>query len=103
MVASRSARERKAAADAGSLAKVKIDLGADKQFVYKISCSECVAKSGSRWSTYRPAADNAYMAAMDRWIFHLDEKHPGVEAPCMTYLPEAQGRLHERREQRGER
>jgi hypothetical protein len=46
MVASRSARERKAAADAGSLAKVKIDLGADDQFVYKISCSTCVAKGG---------------------------------------------------------
>ena len=40
---------------------------------------------------------------MDRWIFHLDEKHPGVEAHCLTYLPEAQGRLHERRQQRGER
>ena len=99
MVASRSARERKAAADAGSLAKVKIDLGADDQFVYKISCSACVAKGGRNWSTYRAGADNAYMAAMDRWIFHLDEKHPGAEAPCLTYLPEAQARLHERREQ----
>ena len=101
MVASRSARERKAAADAGSLAKVKIDLGADKQFVYKISCSECVAKGGRTWSTYRPGSDNAYLAAMDRWIFHLDEKHAGSEAPCLRYLPEAQGRLHDRREQRG--
>ncbi len=98
MVASRSARERKAAADAGPLAKVKIDLGADKQFVYKIGCTECVAKGDRTWSTYRPGADNSYMAAMDRWIFHLDEKHPGAEAPCLTYLPEAQGRLHERRE-----
>ena len=100
MVASRSARERKAAADAGSLATVKIDLGADSQFVYKISCSACIAKAGRRWSTHRPGADNTYMAAMDRWIFHLDEKHPGFEAPCLTYLPEAQGRLHERREHR---
>jgi hypothetical protein len=98
MVASRSARERKAAADAGSLAKVKIDLGADKQFVYKISCSSCVAKGGRSWSTYRPGSDNAYLAAMDRWIFHLDQKHPGTEAPCLSYLPEAQGRVHERRE-----
>jgi len=101
MVASRSARERKAAADAGSLAKVKIDLGADKQFVYKISCSGCVAKAGRTWSTYRPGSDNAYLAAMDRWIFHLDEKHAESEAPCLRYLPEAQGRLHDRREQRG--
>ncbi len=100
MVASRSARERKAAADAGSLAKVKIDLGTDKQFVYKISCTSCIAKGDRTWSTYRPGSDNAYMAAMDRWIFHLDEKHPGAEAPCLTYLPEAQRRLHERRERR---
>jgi hypothetical protein len=99
MVASRSARERKAAADAGSLARVRIDLGADDRFVYKISCSSCVAKGDRSWSTYRPGGDNAYMAAMDRWIFHLDAKHPDAEAPCLTFLPEAQGRLHERREQ----
>ena len=99
MVASRSARERKAAADAGSLAMVKIDLGADDQFIYKISCTACVAKGARSWSTYRAGADNAYLAAMDRWIFHLAEKHPGVEAPCLTYLPQAQGRLHERRTQ----
>lgn len=98
MVASRSARERKAAADAGSLAKVKIDLGADNQFVYKITCSSCVAKGDRSWSTYRAGSDNAYMAAMDRWIFHLAEKHPGVEAPCLTYRLQAQARLHERRE-----
>ena len=99
MVASRSARELKAAADAGPFAKVRIDLGADDQFVYKISCTTCVAKGDRTWSTYRPGSDNAYMAAMDRWIFHLDAKHPGSEAPCLTYLPEAQGRLHERRGQ----
>ena len=39
------------------------------------------------------------MAAMDRWIFHLTEKHPGAEAPCLAYLPAAQERLHQRREQ----
>ena len=100
MVASRSARQRKAAADAGSLATVKIDLGADKQFVYKIGCSSCVAKGDRKWSTYRAGADNAYIAAMDRWIFHLDEKHQGHDAPCLAFLPEAQARLHERREQR---
>ena len=98
MVASRSAREKKAATDAGPLAKVKIDVGADNQFVYKISCSECVAKGNRSWSTYRSGDDNGYMAAMDRWIFHLVEKHPGAEAPCLAYLDAAQQRLHERRE-----
>ena len=44
MTASRSAREKKAAAEAGPLAKVKIDLDRDQQFVYKISCSVCVAR-----------------------------------------------------------
>ncbi|UUZ57951.1 hypothetical protein [Nocardioides sp. B-3] len=48
-------------------------------------------------STYRPGGDNGYMAAMDRWIFHPVEKHPGVEAPCSAYLAAAQERLHERR------
>jgi len=38
------------------------------------------------------------MAAMDRWIFHLSEKHPGADAPCMAFLPAAQQRLQERRE-----
>ena len=100
MVASRSARERKAAADAGSLARVKIDLGADDRFVYKIACTECVAKGSRSWSTYRAGSDNAYLAAMDRWIFHLEAKHPTVEAPCLAFLSEAQARVHERREQR---
>ena len=100
MVASRSARERKAAAEAGPLATVKIEVGADKQFVYKISCSACVVRGHRSWSAYRPGGDNGYMAAMDRWIFHLAEKHPGAEAPCMAFLPAAQRRLHERREQR---
>lgn len=103
MTASRSARERKAASEAGALAKVKIDLDADKQFVYKISCSECVVRGGRNWSAYRPGADNGFMAAMDRWIFHLKEKHPGSDAPCMAFLSAAQQRLHQRREkQEGE-
>jgi hypothetical protein len=101
MVASRSARVRKAAADAGPLARVKVDVGADNQFVYKISCSACVTRGDRRWSTYRSGEDNGYMAAMDRWIFHLPEKHPDAEAPCKAFLPAAQRRLHERREQRG--
>jgi hypothetical protein len=99
MVASRSARERKAAAEAGPLARVKIDVDAEKQFVYKVSCSQCVAKGHRSWSTYRSGGDNGYLAAMDRWTFHLTEKHPGVEAPCLAFLPAAQQRLHERREQ----
>jgi hypothetical protein len=98
LTASRSARERKAAAEAGPLAKVKIDLDADKQFVYKISCSECVVRGRRNWSAYRPGGDNGFIAAMDRWIFHLNEKHPGADAPCLAYLPAAQQRLHQRRE-----
>lgn len=97
MTASRSARERKAAAEAGPLARVKIDVGADQQFVYKISCSECLAKGHRSWSTYRPGNDNGFLAAMDRWVFHLTEKHRGADAPCLAYLPAAQQRLHERR------
>jgi hypothetical protein len=98
MTASRSARARKAAAEAGPLAKVKIGLDAEQQFVYKISCSECVVRSTRSWSAYRPGGDNGFMAAMDRWIFHLAEKHPGADAPCLAYLPAAQHRLHLRRE-----
>ena len=101
MVASRSARERKAAAEAGPLARVKVDVGADGGLVYKISCSECVAKGHRSWSAYRPGADNGYMAAMDRWTFHLKEKHPAADAPCLAFLPAAEQRLHERREGRG--
>ena len=98
MTASRSARERKAASQAGPLATVKIEVDANDQFVYKITCSECVAKGHRKWSAYRPGGDNGFMAAMDRWIFHLNEKHPGSDAPCMEYLPAAQQRLQERRE-----
>ena len=100
MVASRSARERKAAAEAGPLAAVKIDVDAQEQFVYKISCTSCVAKGHRKWSTYRPGGDNGFMAAMDRWIFHLKENHPDADAPCLAFLPAAEQRLHERREQR---
>lgn len=97
MTASRSARERKAAVEAGPLARVNIDLGESDEFVYKISCSECTAKGHRKWSAYRPGEDNGFMAAMDRWIFHLTEKHPGSEAPCLAYLAAAQERLHQRR------
>ncbi len=97
MVASRSARERKAAAQAGPLARVKIDLGADEAFVYKISCSTCVVRDRLPWSAYRAGEDNGFMAAMDRWIFHLVAKHPDAEAPCLDFRAEAEQRLHERR------
>ncbi len=98
MTASRSARERKAASEAGPLARVKIDLDGQGQFVYKISCSVCIVRGHLNWSAYRPGGDNGFMAAMDRWIFHLNEKHPGTDAPCMAFLSAAQQRLHQRRE-----
>jgi hypothetical protein len=98
MVASRTAREKKAAIEAGPLARVKIDVDGSQQFVYKISCTKCVAKGDRSWSAYRPGEDNGFMAAMDRWTFHLTERHPDAEAPCLAYLPAAQQRLHERRE-----
>lgn len=108
MAATRSARARKAAAEAGPLSTVTIDLGADQAFVYRIACADCTTSASSRatgrterrpWSTYRPGTDNGYLAAMDRWTFHLQEKHPDAEAPCLAYLPAAQQRLQERREQ----
>ncbi len=98
MTASRSARQRKAATEAGPLATVKIEVGADQQLVYKISCTECTARGETKWSAYRPGGDNGYLAAMDRWTFHLHENHRGTDAPCLAYLPAAQQRLHERRE-----
>lgn len=101
MPASRSARRRKAQLDAGPLAVVRIEVGPDGQFVYKINCTECTNPrpgSGERpWGTQRRGEDNRYMAAMDRWIFHLTAQHPGAEAPCLDYVAEAQQRLHERR------
>lgn len=97
MVASRSARVRKAAVEAGAFAQVTIDLGADDQFVYKVRCTTCRAAAGRSWSTYRRGEENGYLAAMDRWIFHLREKHPDAEAPCLAFLPAAEARLHQRR------
>ncbi len=108
MPATRSARARRATAEAGPLAAVTIDVGPDDAFVYRIACAECTTSASARatgrtqrrpWSTYRPGADNGYLAAMDRWTFHLTEQHPGRQAPCLAYLEAAQQRLHERREQ----
>lgn len=106
MVASRSARERKARVEAGPLAQVRIEVGADAAFAYKISCVECaipgnkVGRPDRAWSVYRPGQDNGYMAAMDRWIFHLRAKHPDAEAPCLAYVDAAEQRLHQARTQR---
>ena len=104
MPASRSARQRKASAEAGALAVVRIDVTADESFAYTISCTECeVARPGTgtrAWSTRRRGEDNGYMAAMDRWILHLTSKHPDAEAPCLAYLTEARTRLQERRDAR---
>lgn len=97
MVASRAARERKAAADAGPLARVAITFDTDDSFVYKINCVRCNVPDRGYWSTYRNGSDNGYLAAMDRWTFHLHEKHGDTDAPCLAYLPAAQQRLHERR------
>ena len=99
MVASRSAREKKAAAQAGPLASVRIEVDAADQFVYKISCTTCLGRADAKWSAYRSGEDNGFMAAMDRWIFHLVEKHPEADAPCLDFLDAAQQRLHERRAQ----
>ena len=108
MAATRSARARKAAAEGGALATVTIDVGADDSFVYRIACAQCTTAASARatgrterrpWSTYRPGADNGYLAAMDRWTFHLTGRHPDEDAPCLAYLEAAQQRLHERRDQ----
>lgn len=99
MPATRSARARKATAEAGPFASVTIDVAADDSFVYRITCTACTS-GDSAWSTYRRGEDNGYLAAMDRWSFHLVEKHPGSEAPCLAHLEAAQQRLTERRAQR---
>lgn len=100
MVATRSARARKAGVEAGPLARVTIDLAADESFVYKLACTSCTS-GDTAWSTYRRGEDNGYLAAMDRWSFHLVERHPGQEAPCLAHLEAARQRLQERRDARG--
>ncbi len=105
MPATRSARQRKASAEAGPLAVVRIDVDPDESFAYKISCTECEVPrpgTGTRaWSTRRSGEDNGYMAAMDRWILHLTSKHPDAAAPCLAYLPQAHARQEDRRRARG--
>lgn len=97
MTASRSARQRRAAAQAGDLAQVTVDFGADEALVYKIRCRECEGRPGKAWSTYRAGTENDFMGAMDRWTIHLTQKHVGADAPCLEFLDEALRRVQERR------
>lgn len=96
MTASRAARERRAAAQAGTLAKVAVEVGQDGALVYKIRCHECEGRPGVAWGTYRSGEDNDFLGAMDRWSLHLSRKHPSAEAPCLEFLDDALARLHER-------
>lgn len=96
MTASRAARERRAAAQAGELATVTIEVGKDDALVYKIRCVQCEGRPGVRWSTYRAGTENDFIAAMDRWTIHLSRKHPDANAPCLEFLEQAVERLHER-------
>lgn len=96
MTASRSARERRAAGQAGELAQVTVEVGPDDALVYKIRCGRCEGRPGGRWSTYRSGDDNGYIGAMDRWILHLVGKHPDAEADCLEFLDQATARVQER-------
>ena len=96
MTASRAARERRAAAQAGELATVKIEIAADDSFLYKIRCVQCEGRPGVRWGTYRSGDDNSFMGAMDRWTIHLSQKHPDALAECLQFLDQAVARLKKR-------
>lgn len=96
MTASRAARERRAAAQAGDLAKVTVEVGQDDALIYKIRCRECEGRPGVAWSTYRAGEDNDFLCAMDRWSLHLSRKHPSAEAACLEFLDQATARLQER-------
>jgi len=100
MTASKAAREKRAAAQAGPYARVRIDLDDRQRLVHKITCTSCTARGDRPWSAYRPGGDNGYLAAMDRWILHLVQRHPDADAPCLAYRAEAEVRLTQRREQR---
>lgn len=96
MTASRAARERRAAQQAGDRATVRVEVGADGALVYKIRCRSCEGRPGVPWGTYRAGAQNDFLGAMDRWVIHLAAKHPEAEADCLEYLDQAQARLRER-------
>ncbi|GAB2982307.1 hypothetical protein [Nocardioides montaniterrae] len=97
MVATRSARERKARAEAGPLAHVSIAVAQDDQFRYTIRCRECADDAGAAWTSWRRGEDNGYLAVMDRWILHLVDRHAGAVAPCLAYADSARARRGERR------
>lgn len=99
MTASRAARERRAAVQAGDLATVTVEVGADNALVYKIRCVTCEGRPGVKWGTYRAGEANDFLGAMDRWTLHLSTKHPEARADCLDFLEQAQARLHERRQQ----
>lgn len=96
MTASRAARERRAAKQAGDLASVTLEVGADNALVYKIRCVQCEGRPGVRWGTYRSGEDNDFLGAMDRWTIHLSRKHPDAQADCLEFLDQAVARLRER-------
>jgi len=96
VTASRAARERRAAAQAGELATVKIEVAADDSFAYKIRCVQCEGRPGVPWGTYRSGDDNGFLGAMDRWTIHLSQKHPDAQADCLAFLDQALARLMER-------
>jgi len=96
MTASRAARERRAAAQAGDLAKVTVEVGKDSALVYKVRCVQCEGRPGVAWGTYRSGEDNDFLGAMDRWTIHLSTKHPEAQAECLEFLDQAIARLQER-------
>lgn len=96
MTASRSARQRRAAKQAGDLAQVTVELGQDDALVYKIRCVQCEGRPGVQWGTYRAGTENDFLGAMDRWTLHLSGKHPDAEAECLEFLDQALARVQER-------
>jgi hypothetical protein len=96
MTASRAARERRAASQAGELATVTVEVATATTFTYKIRCVECEGRPGVRWSTYRAGGDNGFLGAMDRWTLHLARKHPDARAECLEFLDQAVARMQER-------
>ncbi|MFL6158421.1 MAG: hypothetical protein ACJ72D_20205 [Marmoricola sp.] len=102
MVASVSARTRKAREAAGPLADVAVSTGDTGALVHKFRCRECVVRKDPDvyWSSYRSGEDNGYIAAIDRWVLHLVGKHPGATAPCLDFVAEARERAVQRRDER---
>ena len=37
------------------------------------------------WSDYRAGDDNGFIAAVHRWVFHVNEQHPGTDAPRIAF------------------